>query len=95
MSVHLLCMCYVCLSEYMYTCVYIHVIVCLLVCLSVCNVMHGYKPNIQFHTIVAGGDAEEKEASDAMVVFKGKAPVDTACKQKLTKVHLFALGIRV
>ena len=57
--------------------------------------MHGYKPNIQFHTIVAGGDAEEKEASDAMVVFKGKAPVDTACKQKLTKVHLFALGIRV
>ena len=74
----------------------IHVIVCLSVC--VCTILCmgdiGCNPNIQFLITVAGGDdvEEEKEASATTVVFKGKAPVDTACKQKLTKVHYLHLA---
>ena len=54
--------------------------------MHVCNGNSGvYLP--LFHTHVAtGGEAEEGEASSTTVVFKGKAPVDSACKQKQSKV---------
>jgi len=39
---------------------------------------------------IVGGDAGDDEASSSTtVVFKGKAPVDTACKQsKVNYLHL-------
>ena len=48
------------------------------------------KLDIQSCTTVVGGDTEKDEAigsaTTSTVVFKGKAPVDSACKQKLSKV---------
>jgi len=49
-----------------------------------------YITGIQFYTNAAEGDDDDEDSkADTTVVFKGKAPVDSACKQKLSKVHYY------